>query len=71
MAKCSTCTLGEHMLFVPDPSIQDWSIEIIQCPFGDKALHLASKRCCKLLERKAAESLERGDVNEKETCEID
>lgn len=54
--RCMSCPYCERYIFTADPSICDIDeIELVECPFGDKAFHLSSKRCVKLKERKELE----------------
>ena len=70
--KCKSCPIGEHYIVVPDEVLEDEEEEglpeVVQCPFGENAFHLGSKRCCKFPERKEATG---GSIYVEETCEID
>lgn len=66
--KCRTCTICEHYTLYPTPDQGDEPIELVECPLGDKAFHLADKRCSKAYIRR---ELERSINNEEQDSKID
>lgn len=67
--KCKSCPLGEKYVLHLLPEHGGDIIDLVQCPFGDKAFHLADRRCTKFTQRKDA--IEGKDIDEEQISEID